>query len=104
MTAIAASALLALSGCGTAVPQETQNTSQIITGYVDQYKTLPGAKALAYTKENGQYVFGSAYDYHSQKSANQRAMRQCEEKRKKLHVKHPCQMLAEGDRFIRHYE
>jgi hypothetical protein len=95
---IVAIALVGLNGCiGNPLP--SNNTE--ISNYLDQYKTLGEKKALAYTKnENGQYVFGNAFDYTTQEDANKRALKQCESRRKKLGLEKACQLLAEGDKFL----
>jgi hypothetical protein len=90
--------LIGVSGC---VLNPLPNQSKEISNYLDQYKSLGEKKALAYTKnEEGQYVFGNAYDYASQGDANKRALKQCESRRQKLGLKKTCEILAEGDKFL----
>jgi hypothetical protein len=93
--------ILAMAGLGGCALNPLPNQSKEISNYLDRYKALGGEKALAYTKdENGQYVFGNAYDYTSQENANKRALKQCESRRKKLGLKKACEILAEGDKFL----
>jgi len=102
---IAAVALAGLSGCsmnlfGEPTPKKLTYKEQV-QQFFENYKTLKPNKAIAFTKgENGQYVFGQAFEYKSQAGAKARALKQCNDRRAQLKVEKSCKLLAVGDKFL----
>ena len=104
--AVAAVAWIGLTGClsnpfagGKAAPLSYQEQ---VENFMSTYKTLKPNKAMAYTKgENGQYVFGQAFEYKSLAGAKARALKQCNDRRIALKVAKKCELLAVGDTFLK---
>jgi len=99
-------ALIGLTGClsnpfGGGKPAPLSYKEQV-ENFMTTYKTLKPNKAMAYTKgENGQYVFGQAFEYKTEAGAKARALKQCNDRRIALKVEKSCELLAVGDTFLK---
>jgi len=90
-----------LTGCSVTSPQKQDYKAQV-QQFFQNYQTLKPNKAMAYTKgDNGQYVFGQAFEYTSQEGAKIRALKQCNDRRLALNVAEKCELLAVGNSFLK---